>query len=86
MEKIIPDNLNNTVNINFTWKDNDLFAGKILVSKYFYNGARPKGDPNIYKVTSPIKGIKPDLGSFQTEEEAEKRCYQVASVFIKMLQ
>jgi len=84
--KNIPTDLNKQISINFTWNGNDLLAGKILVAKYFYNGVRPKNDPNIYKVTSPIKGIKPDLGSFKTEEEAEKRCYQVASAFIKMLQ
>lgn len=65
---------------------NGLFIGKILVAEYHWNGMRPKGDPLIYKVTSPIKGIKNDLGSFATENESKARCLEVVNTFVKMLQ
>lgn len=65
---------------------NGLFIGKILVAEYYWNGMRPKGDSLIYKVTSPIKGIKSDLGSFATEDECKARCLEVVNTFVKMLQ
>jgi len=63
-----------------------LFIGKILVAEYFWNGMRSKGDPLVYKVTSPINGIKHDLGSFATEAECQSRCVSVAKAFVKMLE
>jgi hypothetical protein len=67
-------------------ESNGLFIGKILVASYHWNGMRPKGDPLIYRVTSPIKGIRNDWGDFATEAECKARCLEVVNTFVKMLQ
>lgn len=81
------------INCSAVWKkissqyvdSHGLFIGKILVAEYHWNGMRPKGDPLIYRVTSQIKGIKAESGSFATEDECKARCLEVVSTFVKML-
>ena len=82
------------ITLNAVWKTipskyvsaEGLYIGKFLIAEYIWDGARSKGDPLVYKVTSPIKGIKPNLGNFATEEECKNRCIEVAKYFINMLQ
>jgi len=65
---------------------NGLFIGKILVAEYYFNGMRPKGDPKVYRVSSPIRGIKSELGNFELEEDCKARCIEVGRTFVKMLE
>jgi len=62
-----------------------LYIGKIKVAEYYFNGARPKGDPKVYKVVSPIQTIKSDLGSYETENECVVVCMKVAKLFVEHL-
>lgn len=81
------------ITVSAKWKDisgqytsaRGLFIGKVLVARYFYDGTIARGDENKYRVTSPIDGIKSVLGNFKTEEECEKKCYDVAQYFLTML-
>jgi len=81
------------INCLATWKTNtgryssgkSLYIGKVRVAGYFYNGARPKDDPKVYKVASPIETIKSDLGSYETESECVNVCIKVAKLFIEHL-
>jgi len=65
---------------------NGLFIGNVLIAEYHWNAMRVQGDPLVYKVTSPIKGIRSELGSYETEDECKSRCVEVMNTFLKMLQ
>ena len=62
-----------------------IFIGKLKVAEYFYDGMRPKGDPKQYRVSSSCPGIKENLGNYETVEECEKLCLEVADTMIKRL-
>ena len=63
-----------------------LYIGKVLVASYSYNGLRSKdAKKETYVVSSSMPGIKRDLGKYETEEECQTRCYEVAETFLKML-
>lgn len=47
--------------------------GKWRVCSVFYDGATSKTDPEKYKATCGLPGIKSILGHFETEEEAKRQ-------------
>jgi hypothetical protein len=52
----------------------DCFVGKWNVGNVSWNGRKSKGDVgNDYRATCRLPGIKPDLGAFDTEAEAQAR-------------
>lgn len=63
---------------------NGLFIGNVLIAEYHWNAMRVQGDPLV--LTSPIKGIRSELGSYETEDECKSRCVEVMNTFLKMLQ
>jgi hypothetical protein len=59
-----------------------LFIGKIKIGSYFYDGCRPKDDPNEYKVVSEFNDY---CGHFKTPKECEKILIELAHLYVNKL-
>mgnify|MGYP001017586520 CR=1 FL=1 len=64
-----------------------LYFGRLLVAKYFRDGATPQNDSRKYKVVSGVSGVNLIKGDkFETEEEAKFMCVRIGQTFLKMLE
>lgn len=63
-----------------------LYIGKIPIAKYYYNGARSKGDLLCYKVEGVLSNLKQNLANYETEQECIEFLTKLATyVFEKIL-
>lgn len=77
--------------MNYEWKQNTgqyssgeiLFVGKWAIGGYHWDGMRSKDNPNAYKATCKLPGIKTDLGNFPTADEAKQKAEVAASHWFK---
>jgi hypothetical protein len=63
-----------------------LFIGKVKIAEYYFDGTRPRNDPKQYRVSSSLPTIKQNLGNYETTEECEAVCINVAKTFCKQLE
>lgn len=74
-------------NLTVKWNEEEqaAYIGKIKGAAYFWDDARPSGDPNKYSVRSTLPQIKNYLGNFKTEEDAKRKCISACNTFIRLL-
>lgn len=76
-----------------TWKElsgryvssTALFIGLVKIADYYFNGARPKGDPLVYSVKSHVNSINLTKTNYATTDECEVVCVQIAKKFCEQL-
>lgn len=78
------------MNYNLEWKQaegkyetgKNCYLGKWHVGSAFYDGSTSRGNPNKYRATCTLPGIKNTLGHFLTEEEAKQIVIKVVGYWI----
>lgn len=83
-----------TIDIETNWKKKVLPSGSLImtlrigranITSYHYDGTRPKGNQEPWRVNILVPGITAKKSHFTNEKTAQRFCIYVAETYIKML-